>query len=57
MSRKYSLFLLIQIIRDGNHYRAYNLANLVGVSLRTLYRDMHTLATSGVPVRGERGVG
>ena len=52
MSRKYSLFLLIQIIRDGNHYRAYNLANLVGVSLRTLYRDMDTLATSGIPVHG-----
>ena len=57
MSRKYSFFLLIQIIHDGNLYCACNLANLVGVSLRTLYRDMHTLATSGVPVRGERGVG
>jgi len=57
MSRKYSLFLLIQIIRDGNLYRACNLANLIGVALRTLYRDMDTLATSGVTVRGERGVG
>ena len=48
---------MIQIIRDGNLYRACDLAALVGVSLRTLYRDMDTLAASGVPIRGERGVG
>ena len=57
MARKDRLFSLIQIIRDGNLYRACDLAALVGVSLRTLYRDMDTLAASGVPIRGERGVG
>ena len=48
---------MIQIIRDGNLYRARDLAALLRVSLRTLYRDMETLASSGVPIRGERGVG
>ena len=57
MARKDRLFSLIQIIRDGNLYRACDLAAHVGVSLRTLYRDMDTLAASGVPIRGERGVG
>ena len=57
MARKDRLFSLIQIIRDGNLYRACDLAALMGVSLRTLYRDMDTLAASGVPIRGERGVG
>ena len=57
MTRKDRLFSLIQIIRDGNLYRACDLAAHVGVSLRTLYRDMDTLAASGVPIRGERGVG
>jgi predicted DNA-binding transcriptional regulator YafY len=57
MARKDRLFSLIQILRDGNLYRACDLAELVGVSLRTLYRDMYTLAASGVPIRGERGLG
>ncbi len=57
MARKDRLFSLIQILRDGNLYRACDLAGLVSVSLRTLYRDMDTLIASGVPVRGERGVG
>jgi len=57
MARKDRLFSLIQILRDGNLYRACDLAELVGVSLRTLYRDMDTLAASGVPIRGERGLG
>ena len=57
MARKDRLFSLIQILRDGNLYRACDLAELVGVSLRTLYRDMYTLAASGGPVRGECGLG
>ena len=57
MARKDRLFSLIQIIRDGNLYRACDLATLLGVSIRTLYRDMDTLSASGVPIRGERGVG
>ena len=57
MSRENRLYKLIQIIKNGRLHRAKDLAAQVGVSLRTLYRDMDTLAASGVPVRGERGVG
>lgn len=57
MSRKDRLYQLIQILKDGGLHRASDLAETVGVSLRTLYRDMDTLVASGVPVRGERGVG
>ncbi|MGB0798954.1 MAG: helix-turn-helix transcriptional regulator [Planktomarina sp.] len=57
MARKDRLYSLIQILKDGKLYRACDLADQVGVSLRTLYRDMDTLAASGVPIRGERGVG
>lgn len=57
MARKDRLYQLIQILKDGNLYRAQDLAGQVGVSLRTLYRDMDTLVASGLPIRGERGVG
>jgi predicted DNA-binding transcriptional regulator YafY len=33
------------------------MAQDLGVSVRTIYRDMDTLATSGVPVEGARGSG
>lgn len=51
------LFDLIQILRDGNLYRATDLAARLEVSVRTIWRDMATLQASGVPVEGERGVG
>ena len=51
------LFELIQILRDGRLHRGPDLAERLGVSLRTLYRDMETLMTSGIPVEGERGLG
>jgi len=57
MRRTDRLFELIQILRDGRLHRAQDMADVLGVSLRTIYRDMETLATSGVPVAGERGVG
>ncbi|MEL6563985.1 MAG: YafY family protein [Pseudomonadota bacterium] len=57
MRRTDRLFELIQILRDGKLHRAQEMADAVGVSVRTLYRDMETLQTSGVPVEGERGVG
>ncbi len=57
MARKDRLYDLIQILKDGGLHLAEDLAKTVGVSLRTLYRDMETLQASGVPVRGERGVG
>lgn len=57
MRRADRLMTLIQILRDGTLHRAGDLAADVGVSLRTIYRDMETLAASGVPIEGARGVG
>jgi predicted DNA-binding transcriptional regulator YafY len=57
MRRADRLMSLVQILRDGALHRASDLAKAVGVSLRTIYRDMETLAASGVPIEGERGVG
>lgn len=57
MRRTDRLFELIQILRDGRLHRGTDMAERLGVSLRTLYRDMDTLIASGVPVEGERGLG
>lgn len=57
MRRTDRLFDIIQILRDGNLHRAQDIAEALEVSVRTIYRDMDTLAASGVPVTGERGVG
>ncbi len=57
MRRTDRLFELIQILRDGRLHRGTDMAKRLGVSLRTLYRDMDTLVASGIPVEGERGLG
>ncbi len=57
MRRTDRLFDLILILRDGRLHRGEDLAQAVGVSVRTIYRDMETLQLSGVPVEGERGLG
>lgn len=57
MRRADRLMALIQILRDGALHKAVNLAAATQVSLRTIYRDMDTLAASGVPIEGERGIG
>lgn len=57
MRRTDRLFELIQLLRDGRLHRGKDLAERLGVSLRTLYRDMDTLTVSGIPVEGERGLG
>lgn len=57
MRRADRLMQLIQILRDGALHRAADLAQATDVSLRTIYRDMETLAASGVPIEGERGIG
>ena len=51
------LFSLVDILRDGKLHRAADLATRLGVSVRTVWRDMATLQASGLPVEGERGVG
>ncbi len=57
MRRTDRLFDLIQILRDGRLHRASEIAERLGVSIRTIWRDMNTLMASGLPVEGERGVG
>lgn len=57
MRRTDRLFDLIQTLRDGRLHRAGDLAARLGVSTRTIWRDMSMLAAAGLPVQGERGVG
>jgi len=57
MRRADRLMALIQHLRDGALHKAADLAEATNVSLRTIYRDMDTLAASGVPIEGERGIG
>jgi predicted DNA-binding transcriptional regulator YafY len=57
MARPERLYALIEILRHGGPHRAEDLARRFGVSLRTIYRDMDTLAASGVPIEGTRGQG
>jgi predicted DNA-binding transcriptional regulator YafY len=57
MARSDRLFDLIQTLRDGRLHRAVDLAARMGVTERTIWRDMATLMASGMPVEGERGMG
>lgn len=57
MRRTDRLFELIQLLRDGRLHRGKDLAEQLGISVRTLYRDMDTIIASGIPVEGERGLG
>ncbi len=58
MSRGARLFDLVQCLRRRRApVAAAVLAGELGVSLRTLYRDVAALTARGVPIRGEAGVG
>ena len=58
MSRSGRLLELLQILRTKSRAaRAVDLAGELGVSLRTLYRDIGVLQGEGVPIEGEAGVG
>jgi predicted DNA-binding transcriptional regulator YafY len=58
MSRTQRLLDLIQILRRHRHPAAANkLAEELGVSLRTIYRDIETLKGQGAHIDGEPGVG
>ncbi len=57
LRRKDRLIALIGIMRDARLHRGADLAQRLAVTPRTIYRDMETLARSGVPIKGARGVG
>lgn len=57
MKRTDRLFQILQLLRDGELHRASDLAQQLDVSVRTIWRDMKTLAASGLPIEGERGLG
>ena len=51
------LFQIVQILRGRRLTTAAHLADRLGVSERTVYRDIRDLSLSGVPVEGEAGSG
>ncbi|MFE3839542.1 helix-turn-helix transcriptional regulator [Pseudogemmobacter sonorensis] len=57
MKRDDRLYDLIRILRDGRLHTAAELAEKLGVSVRTVWRDMAMMAATGLPVTGERGLG
>src|SRR3954471_5219725 len=57
MRRADRLFRLVQLLRRHRLTTAAKLSDELGVSERTVYRDIRDLSLSGVPVRGEAGVG
>ena len=57
MKRDSRLFDIVQMLRDGRLHTAAELAAALGVSTRTIWRDMAMMAESGLPVEGERGLG
>jgi len=57
MRRADRLFRLVQLLRGRRFATAKFLAESLGVSERTVYRDVRDLSLSGVPIEGEAGVG
>ncbi len=57
MRRADRLFQIVQLLRGRRVVTAAQLAVRLGISQRTLYRDIRDLSLSGVPILGEAGVG
>ena len=57
MRRADRIFLLVQVLRNRRVATAEDLARELGVSKRTVYRDVRDLELSGIPIEGEAGVG
>ncbi|HEX4458802.1 MAG TPA: HTH domain-containing protein, partial [Polyangia bacterium] len=57
MRRADRLFRIVQLLRRRRMTTARRLADDLDVSERTVYRDVADLIGSGVPIRGEAGVG
>jgi predicted DNA-binding transcriptional regulator YafY len=51
------LFQIVQHLRARRLTTAAQLSGWLGISQRTVYRDIRDLSLSGVPVQGEAGVG
>jgi predicted DNA-binding transcriptional regulator YafY len=57
MRRADRLFQIVQHLRARRLTTAAELANLLSVSERTIYRDIRDLSLSSIPIQGEAGVG
>jgi predicted DNA-binding transcriptional regulator YafY len=57
MRRADRLFQIVQLLRRDRVSTAARLARELGISERTLYRDVADLMASGVPIESEAGVG
>ncbi|NIX76966.1 helix-turn-helix transcriptional regulator [Microvirga terricola] len=58
MSRSARLLDLIQVLRRRRRpITASEIAEELGISLRTVYRDIATLMAQGMPIEGEAGLG
>lgn len=57
MRRADRLFQIVEHLRRKSVVTAAELAEMLEVSVRTIYRDMDDLAASGIPLRAEAGTG
>src|SRR5262245_48156129 len=57
MRRADRLFRLVQLLRARRFATGDQIAGGLGVSKRTIYRDVADLQGSGIPIKGEAGVG
>lgn len=57
MRRADRLFEILQILRRRRTARAADIAGILEVSPRTIYRDIRDMVARGVPIEGEAGVG
>lgn len=57
MRRADRLFEILQLLRGGRLRTARDIAASLGVSTRTVWRDISDLQAQAIPITGERGVG
>ena len=57
MRRADRLFQIVHLLHSRRMLTSAELADALGVSVRTIYRDVRDLQEADVPIRGEAGVG